>query len=192
MHGDAGGSLAHIALADAPGNVFAVEQHTIAADGAIERDPRILRQFQEHIFVVERGVAFDGAQSQRPVHRTTLQIHVAEFAGEAGGDRALAGSGWAVNGDDEFARGRVGHWGRCHWGEGRLYTERWSAFTTGYTEVHRGNLEDWNRPQNQYCASSPAAAAAWERRPASVELPAAATCCRRARSSIRALTTGHG
>src|ERR1019366_803032 len=68
-------------------------------------------------FVVKRGVPLDRPERQRAVHRPALQVHIAEFARQTGSDRALARSGWAVYGDDEFALGRIGHWGNV-----RFYT----------------------------------------------------------------------
>src|SRR5437588_5247230 len=89
----------------------------MAADGALKSDARILRHLQQRSFVVERSVSLDRLERQRSIHRPALQVHVAEFARQAGSDRALARSGWAVNGDDQFALGWIGHRGNV-----RFYT----------------------------------------------------------------------
>src|SRR5882762_6773954 len=97
----------------------------MAADGALESNARILRHLQQRSFVVERSVSLDRLERQRSIHRPALQVHVAEFARQAGSDRALARSGWAVDGDDKFALGWIGHRGNV-----RFYTARaWK--TTG-------------------------------------------------------------
>src|SRR5260370_22060627 len=83
----------------------------MAADGALKSNARILRHLQQRRFVVERSVPLDGPQRQRTVHRPAFQVHVAEFARQAGRDRALARSRGAVDGDDEFALGWISHRG---------------------------------------------------------------------------------
>src|ERR1700730_12151506 len=89
----------------------------MAADGALKSNARILRHLQQRRFVVERSVPLDCPQRQRTVHRPAFQVHVAEFARQAGSDRALARSGRAVDGDDEFALGWI-----SHRGDVRFYT----------------------------------------------------------------------
>src|SRR5438105_2211888 len=112
MHRHARCRLGHIALADARGNVFSIEKDAMAADGALKSDARILRHLHQRSFVVERSVPLDRLERQRSIHRPALQVHVAEFARQAGSDGALARSGWAVDGDDYFALGRIGHRGK--------------------------------------------------------------------------------
>ncbi len=86
-----------------------IMQDAIAADGGLKSNARTLGELQQGVFVIKRRVPFDGPQRQRAVHRSAFQVHVIEFAGQAGGDGALAGSGGAVYGNDEFALGWVGH-----------------------------------------------------------------------------------
>src|ERR1700693_721036 len=103
----------------------------MAADGALESNARILRHLQKRSFVVERSVPLDRPQRQRSIHRPALQVHVAEFARQTGSDGALARSGWAVNGDDEFALGGIGHRGnvRFYTGHARKTTGAWGDGT---------------------------------------------------------------
>src|ERR1700730_7285362 len=97
----------------------------MAADGTLEGNARILRHLQQRSSVVDRSVPLDRPQRERSIHRPALQVHVAEFARQAGSDRALARSGRAVDGDNEFALGWIGHRGNV-----RFYTaDAWK--TTG-------------------------------------------------------------
>jgi hypothetical protein len=107
----------------------------IAADGALEGNARFLRHLQQRSFVVKRRVPLDRAERQRAIHRSALQVHISEFARQAGSDGALAGSGWTVDGNDKFALGWIGHGG-----EVRFYmAARWK--TTGAEQAGRGDYE---------------------------------------------------
>src|SRR5258708_15148162 len=112
MHRHTRRRLGRIALADTRGNVFSIEKDAMAADGALKSNARILRHLQQRSFVVERSIPLDRTQGQRSIHRPALQVHVAEFSRQAGSDGALARSGGAVDGDDEFALGWMGHRGK--------------------------------------------------------------------------------
>src|SRR5205823_1410034 len=48
-------------------------------------------------------------ESEGAVHRAAFQVHVAELAGEAGGDGGLARPGGAINRDDQFTKTGFSH-----------------------------------------------------------------------------------
>src|SRR5258708_38711567 len=134
MDRHARGRLGHIALADTRGNVFSIEKDAMAADGALKSNARILRHLQQRSFVVERSVPLDRPQRQRSIHCPALQVHVAEFARQAGSNGALTRSGGAVDGNNQSALGWIGHRGNV-----RFYTAQAWKTTGGMTCLARGS-----------------------------------------------------
>src|SRR6266852_1325478 len=123
----------------------------MAADGALEGNARILRHLQQRSFVVERSVSLDRPQRQRTVHRSTLEVDVGEFARQAGSDGALARSGGAVDGDDEFALGWIGHRGNV-----RFYTARSRKTTGAWGSGVAASLKLGVAVRQERCRASPA------------------------------------
>src|SRR5260370_677865 len=72
-------------------------------------------------FFVQRRTRFDRLQGEGPIHGAAFQVHIAELARQRGGNGALAGTGWPVDGNDQFpGEGLVA--GRMRHCEARLYT----------------------------------------------------------------------
>ena len=67
--------------------------------------------------VVERSCLLERKPGERAVHRTGVEVAKAEALASAPGDRALAGAGRAVDGDDHAARA-----------EGCASTDHWARF----------------------------------------------------------------
>ena len=97
------GGLGDVGFAHSLAHVAAVEEHPVAAHAGFKQNARVVRQLDQRGLVVERYIPLDRLQGQGAVHGAALQVHVAQLAGQARGDGALAGAGGAVNGDDEFA-----------------------------------------------------------------------------------------
>src|SRR6476469_3674308 len=66
----------------------------------VEADRRLGRELAELVAVAERHPALAREPRQRPVHRAGVEVAKAQPLGQAPGDRALAGSRRAVDGDD--------------------------------------------------------------------------------------------
>ena len=103
MHGDAGGGLGYIALADSRRNVFAIQQRPISAEGRLQLDTRGLGELKQSWFIIKGSVVLDGLQGEGPVHCPALQVDVIELAREPRGNRALARARRAIYGDDQFS-----------------------------------------------------------------------------------------
>ena len=110
MDGDAGGGLGDVGVADAAGDVEAVEVNAVAFALGLEGDFGVRGQGEEGGFFVEVEVALDGFEGEGAVHGPGFEVEEAEFSGEVGGEGALACSGRAVDGDYRaFALLGVGH-----------------------------------------------------------------------------------
>ena len=109
MDGNARCPGGHIGFTHALGHVPPVKQDPGAARCRLQLDAGIVRQFGQRGFIVEGNIPFDGFQRQGAVHGSTLKVGIAELAGEAGRDGALAHAGWSVNSNDEFALRIVVH-----------------------------------------------------------------------------------
>ena len=108
MHGNPGGGGGHIVFAHAAGHVDPVEEDTIAFPFGLQNDARVRGHGNQRFFLVEPQVAVDGLQGERAIHGSGLQVQETEAAGEMGGQRALAGAGGSVNGDDGLRAQRRG------------------------------------------------------------------------------------
>ena len=90
---DARRGLGHPRLADALGDVLAVEQHALAkVEAGTARD-----------FGRVRAVGL-GAEGHRAVHRPRVEVREAEPLGGGAGDTGLSGPGGTVDGDDHDGR----------------------------------------------------------------------------------------
>ena len=100
MHRDPRRRLRYVGLADATGDVAAIEEYAVSAHGGFNLDARFFGELGESVLVIERHVPLNGLQRQRAVHGAAFEIHIAQFAGQARGDGALSGARGAVDGDD--------------------------------------------------------------------------------------------
>jgi hypothetical protein len=79
-------------------------------------------------FVIERCILVNGFQRQRAVHRTTLQVYIAELPRQPRCDGALARPCRAVDGDDQFAVRVIVVSVVVHFASRRLYTSMFPVF----------------------------------------------------------------
>src|SRR5208283_3883263 len=84
-------------------NIASVQQHTVAFTAGFEVDDGIFRQLSQRLAVVERDILLHCLERQRSIHSAALEIDVPQLLRQAGCDRALAGAGRAVDGDDQLA-----------------------------------------------------------------------------------------
>ena len=98
--GDARGGLGHPRLADALGDVLAVEQDALA-----ELEPRARARPRP-------GRGARAREADRAVHRPRVEVREAEPLRGGAGDRGLAGPGGTVDGDDHGAE-RLGRLSRA-------------------------------------------------------------------------------
>src|SRR5271157_188246 len=103
MYGHARCCRGYIGLANALGNVTAIEQHSVSFAVGFEPDHGILRQLSQRLAVVQRHLLLHRPERQRAIHGAALEIDVAKLLGQAGGDCALARSRGAVNGDNQLS-----------------------------------------------------------------------------------------
>ena len=103
MNADARGSLGNVGIADAFGDVGAVEKDTIAVTVGFEADIGVTGETLERECIVEVVVGEDRFQGEGAIHGAGFEIEKAEVLGEMPGDGALAGASGAVNGDDGAA-----------------------------------------------------------------------------------------
>src|SRR5260370_17043143 len=129
----------------------------MAADGALKRNAGILGRVRRRRFVVERSGPLDCPQRQRTVHRPAFQVHVAEFARQAGRDRALARSGRAVDGDDEFALGWIRHRGNVRFYTAHAWktTGPWGGGTLIVWGRAPSTVEAEQRSESSFCGAPP-------------------------------------
>ena len=80
MHGHARSGLGHVSLANARGNIVAIEQHTVPTHAGLELDARVLRQLEQRSLVLKGNVPFDRFERERAVHGAALKIDVAQLA----------------------------------------------------------------------------------------------------------------
>ena len=103
VNADTGGSLGDVGVANAFGDVFAVEEDAVACAIRAEDDFGIVREAFEGRGVVEVVIAQDGLEREGAIHGAGFKIEQAEMLREMAGDGALAGSSRAVDGDDGTA-----------------------------------------------------------------------------------------
>ena len=88
----------YVFLADAAGDVDAVEENAVAFELRFEGDVRIFGEGEEGVLFVEAEVVLDGLERERAVHGAGLKIEEAETAREVGGHgavcRRLQGRRW--------------------------------------------------------------------------------------------------
>ena len=102
MHREARGGVGHIALANAGRHVAAIQQNAIVHRGRNQFDARAIGQRDHRRFAIEGASLLECFKAQSAIHGAALQVDVAELACQARGDGALAGSGRAVDGDDQL------------------------------------------------------------------------------------------
>ena len=100
VDGDLRGCGGDVGLANAAGDVHAVEQDAVAFELRLEGDAGVGGEVQERSFFVEGVVVFDGLEGEGAVHGSGFEVEEAEAAGEMGGEGALACAGGPVDGDD--------------------------------------------------------------------------------------------
>ena len=94
-----------VALANALRNIATIEQHAVAFRLGLEFDHGVGGQSAQGLRIVERDLLLQRLEGEGAIHGSALEIDVAQLFREAGGDGALARSGGAVDGDDQFAGG---------------------------------------------------------------------------------------
>ncbi len=125
MDGDLRGPGGDVFVADAAGDVGAVEENDVAFELGLELDAGAGGELEEGLFFVEAEVVFDGFKGEGAVHGAGFEVQEAGGAGEMGGEGALAGTGGAVDGDNGALAGcRLGFFGG---GEGVCGQKRTSA-----------------------------------------------------------------
>lgn len=83
---DAGGTGGDIGLANAAGDIGAIEKDAIALTGGLEMDGGVRGEGEERGFVVEVKIVFDGFEGERAVHGTGLEIEQTEATSEVRGE----------------------------------------------------------------------------------------------------------
>src|SRR5262249_32349681 len=91
--------------ADRFGDVAGIGEHRLRAVGTrLETDRNTRGELAEPTIVVGRDPALAGDEPDDPIHRTGVDVHVAEAPGERTGDGTLPGSGGTVDRDDQTLR----------------------------------------------------------------------------------------
>jgi hypothetical protein len=98
--GDEGGSAGGITGAEEVADGFTVEEDAGRLDGKVEDDFGEPGDVGKLARVFEVGVAAEGGEADRAVHRTGVEEIEAEFLGDGLSHRGFPGSGGAVDGDD--------------------------------------------------------------------------------------------
>ena len=88
-------------FADALGDLDLVQKNAVAQRRRQQPDAGPVRQPAQLFPIVEIAVGLDGLEREGAIHGAGLQVQQPEAGGDARRDRALAGAGWAVDGDHQ-------------------------------------------------------------------------------------------
>ena len=92
----------HLAPADLGRDVLAIDEHTFVGHAQVDR----AGELGHSLLVGDGDSAAQGRTAHRPVHRPGVEVLQAEAGGERSANRALAGPGGAVDGDQQFGGDR--------------------------------------------------------------------------------------
>src|SRR5579875_1310296 len=98
-----GRSGSNIGLANAPGDIKAVQQDAVALKLGLKRNGCFSGKREQRGLFVKGEIVFNGLERKRAVHGPGLEIEEAEATGQMRGKRALARTGRSVDGDDRTA-----------------------------------------------------------------------------------------